>query len=361
MKKEIIKNRIAAVQRHLRKNKADCLIVSKPANVTYLTGFLGHDSWAVISRRSAYLVTDSRYTEQAEKQCRQCKIIQRTGSMEEATAKLLTKQKAIKTITVEASTPVAAFNALKKNLKKRLKTSSDIIESMRTIKEPGETAAIRGAAKIAAKALQQTLKKIKPGLTENELAGILDFQIRKAGATNSFETIIAFGPNASRPHHQPTNRKLRKNDTVLIDFGAKYKGYCCDITRNFSLGRPSRLYKKAHETVLKAQEAAIKMVRPGVDITQVDAAAREVISASGLPVYGHGTGHGLGLEVHEEPIITKKARGKLQPGMIFTIEPAIYIPGKLGVRIEDDILVTKTGCRILTANCLLHPRLRFFL
>ncbi len=274
--------------------------------------------------------------------------------MEETTAKLLTKQKTIKTIAVEASTPVAAFNALKKNLKTRPKTPADIIESIRSIKETGETAAVRAAAKIAAKALQQTLKKIKPGLTENELAGILDFQIRKADATNSFETIIAFGPNASRPHHQPTNRKLRKNDTVLIDFGAKYKGYCCDITRNFSLGRPGRLYKKAHETVLKAQEAAIKMVKPGVDITQIDAAARTVISASGLPVYGHGTGHGLGLEVHEQPTISKKARGKLQPGMIFTIEPAIYIPGKLGIRIEDDILVTDTGFRILTGDCPPH-------
>lgn len=354
MKKEIIKNRIAAVQRHLRKNKVDCLFVSKPANVTYLTGFLGHDSWAVITRRSACFITDSRYTEQAKRQCRQCRIIQRTGSMEEAAATLLTKQRGVKTIAVESSAPVAAFNALKKSLKTRLKTSSGIIESLRSIKDPGETAAVRNAAKIAAKALQQTLKKIRPGLTENELAGILDFQIRKAGATNSFETIIAFGPNASRPHHQPTNKKLRKNDTVLIDFGVRYKGYCCDITRSFSLGRRGTLYKKAHETVLKARQAAIKMVRPGVDIAQVDAAARAVISESRLPVYGHGTGHGLGLEVHEQPLITKKAGGKLQQGMIFTIEPAIYIPGKLGVRVEDDILVTDTGCEILTADCPSH-------
>jgi Xaa-Pro aminopeptidase len=183
------------------------------------------------------------------------------------------------------------------------------------------------------------------------LAGRLDFQIRKLGAVNSFETIVAFGPNASRPHHRPGNRKLKKNDCVLIDFGVRYKGYCCDLTRCFAVGKPSAFYKKVYDVVQEAQTAAIKMVKAGVEIRRVDAAAREVIAKQDLPVYGHGTGHGLGLEVHEEPVISADAKGKLQAGMIFTIEPGVYIPGKLGVRIEDDILVTESGSRILTRNC----------
>jgi Xaa-Pro aminopeptidase len=192
------------------------------------------------------------------------------------------------------------------------------------------------------------LKYIKPGVTESELAGRLDFQIRRAAASNSFETIVAFGPNASRPHHQPTSRKLKKNDTILIDFGARCKGYCCDITRCFTIGRPNPFYKKVYAAVQQAQTAAIKMVKPGIEIKKVDAAAREVLRKYDLPVYGHGTGHGLGLEIHERPAISEKSKGKLQTGMVFTIEPAVYIPGRLGIRIEDDILITKTGCRILT-------------
>ncbi len=166
---------------------------------------------------------------------------------------------------------------------------------------------------------------------------MLDFQVRKLGATSSFETIVAFGPNASRPHHQPTTKKLKRQDTVLIDFGAKYKGYCSDITRCFAIGRASTFYKKVYDVVEQAQLAAIKMVKAGVEIVRVDAAAREVIRKTDLPVYGHGTGHGFGLEIHELPYLKPESKGKLKAGQIITIEPGVYIPGKVGVRIEDDI------------------------
>lgn len=355
----IIKRRIKAIRYQLKKKRIKSLLVTKPANVTYITGFLGDDSWALFTKGRVYLLTDSRYTEQAQSQCRSCRLIQRRGPMVEAAAKLLKKLKpvpsvaegSVQTVAVEKSVSLAAFEALKKHIKIRLKTVAGFIESARSIKDKSEVAAIGAASQIAAQALRQTFAHIKPGITENELAGRLDFQIRKAAATNSFETIVAFGPNASRPHHQPTRRKLKKNDTVLIDFGVRFKGYCCDITRCFIIGRPSRFYKKVYNAVQEAQTAALKMISPGVAAKKVDAAAREVIRKSGLPVYGHGTGHGLGLEIHEEPVISPLSKAKLQPGMIFTIEPAVYIPGKLGVRIEDDILVTKTGCRILTRNC----------
>jgi len=346
----IIKRRIKAVHRQLNRRKINCLLLTKPANVTYTTGFLGDDSGVLITRGTIYLLTDSRYTEQAKDQCPFCRIIERDRPMVDAVAELVKKLKFVRTITVEKSASLAVYESLKKNVKARLKTVANIIESVRSIKDSSEVAAISSAARIAVQALRQTLKYIKPGVTENELAGRLDFQIRKAGAANSFETIVAFGPNASRPHHQPTSRKLRENDTVLIDFGVRYKGYCCDVTRCFIVGRPKPFYKKAFVTIQQAQTAALKMVKPGIAAKKVDAVAREVIRKSGLPVYGHGTGHGLGLEVHEQPLISATSRAKLQPAMVFTIEPAVYIPGRLGIRIEDDVLVTKTGCRVLTRN-----------
>ncbi|MFZ0034480.1 MAG: Xaa-Pro peptidase family protein [Sedimentisphaerales bacterium] len=346
----IIKKRIKAIRYQLKKRQIKSLLVTKPANVTYTTGFLGDDSWVLITDRAVYLLTDSRYTEQAKSQCC-CTVIQRRETMAEAAAKLLKKLKSAQTVAVEKSVSLAAFESLKKHVKVRLKAVANIIESARSIKDKSEVAAISAAAQIAAQALRQTLVYIKPGITENELAGRLDFQIRKADAANSFETIIAFGPNASRPHHQPTSRKLKKNDAVLIDFGVKYKGYCCDITRCFIVGRPNPFYKKVYAAVQEAQTAALKMIKAGVAAKKVDAAAREIIGKYNLPVYGHGTGHGLGLEIHEEPVIYAGNKAKLQPGMVFTVEPAVYIPGKLGVRIEDDVLVTKTGFKILTRNC----------
>jgi Xaa-Pro aminopeptidase len=192
---------------------------------------------------------------------------------------------------------------------------------------------------------------MKSGVTESELAGRLDFEIRKLGATNSFDTIVAFGPNASRPHHQPSKRKLKKRDTVLIDFGARYKGYCSDITRSFATCRPTRFFEKVYEAVQQAQAAAIKTVKAGVEMVKVDAAARSVIGSYDLPVYEHGTGHGFGLEIHEMPFLKAQSKGKLKAGEVITIEPGVYIPGKLGVRIEDDILVTDTGHKILTRSC----------
>jgi Xaa-Pro aminopeptidase len=352
MNAEVIKKRIRTIRYHLKKRRIKSLLLTNPANVTYTTGFLGDDSWVLFTTRAVYLLTDSRYTEQAKKQCPLCRIIERKGPMAEAVAELLKKLKLVRPVAVEKSVSLAAFELLKKSVKHRLRTVADVIESVRSIKDKSEIAAISTAAKIAAKALKQTFAYIKPGITESELAGRLDFQIRKACAENSFETIVAFGPNASRPHHKPTSRKLKKNDTVLIDFGVRFKGYCCDITRCFIIGRFSPFYRKVYDTVQQAQSAAVKMIKPGVAAKKVDAAAREVIRRSGLPVYGHGTGHGLGLvEIHGQPVISANSKAKLQPGMVFTVEPAVYIPRRLGVRIEDDVLVTKTGCKILTRSC----------
>ena len=337
-----------AIRTELNKKKIGCLIITRPANVTYATGFLGDDSWAIIAAGRVYLLTDSRYTEQAEKECPSCTIIDRAGPMAEAVARLLRKLKSVRTATVEESTSLGDFERLKKTLKARLRVAAGVIESVRSIKDESEIAAIRTAASVSSQALDKTLPYIKPGISESELAGMLDFQIRKLGARNSFETIVAFGPNASRPHHRPGARKLKRQDSVLIDFGARYRGYCSDMTRCFAIGGMTAFYQKVYDVVEQAQAAAIKTIRAGVKITQVDAAARQVIDKSGLPVYGHGTGHGFGLEIHESPFLKADAKGTLKAGQVITIEPGIYMPGRLGVRIEDDILVTETGHKILT-------------
>ena len=351
MDRDIIRKHVRAIRCELDKKKIRFLLVTKPANVTYMTGFLGDDSWAAIAGGRVYLLTDSRYTEQAQKECPSCKIIDRAGPMAGAVAGLVKKLKSVRTVAVEDSVSLAEFKQLKKTVKARFRTISGIIETVRSIKDQSEITTIKSAAAISTKALAQTLPYIKPGVTESELAGMLDFQIRKLGARNSFETIVAFGPNGSRPHHQPGTRKLRKKDAVLIDFGAKYKGYCSDITRCFVIGGISAFYKKVYDAVEQAQAAAIKTIKPGVKITQVDAAAREVIDKTDLPVYAHGTGHGFGLEIHEDPFLKPDGKGKLKAGQVITIEPGIYMPGKLGVRIEDDILVTETGHKILTHKC----------
>ncbi len=357
MNKEQITNRLKAVRRVLDKKNIRCLIITKPANVTYATGFLGDDSWAIVAGGREYLMTDSRYTEQAEKECPSCKIIDRAGLMAEAVARLLKKLKSIRTVAVEESTSLGDFERLRKTVKSRLRTVPNVIESVRSIKDASEIATIRTAASISMEALHRTLPYIKPGVTESELAGMLDLQIRKLGARNSFETIVAFGSNASRPHHQPGKRTLKKKDSVLIDFGARYNGYCSDITRCFVVGGMTAFYKKVYDVVEQAQATAIRMIKPGVKITQVDAAAREVIAKSDFPVYGHGTGHGFGIEIHESPFLKADAKGTLKAGQVITIEPGIYMPGRLGVRIEDDILVTETGYKILTRNCPHSPLL----
>ncbi len=351
MDKQTYKTRLKVVRAGITRLKADCFIVTEPANIAYLTGFNGDDSWAVVLPRAVALVTDSRYTEQAAAQCPFCRIVERKEAMAKAIAELLRKQRRIKIAAVEKSISLANFQSLRKNLSCGLKAAEGIVESARRKKDRAEAAAVRDAAKIAAKAFMRILRQVKPGTKENTLAGTLDFEIRKAGGVNSFATIVAFGPNASRPHHQPTSRKLRKNDSVLIDFGVRFNGYCCDLTRCLSVGFPGKLYNKVYAVVKQAQAAAVRMVKAGVEISRVDATAREIIKNAGLPVYGHGTGHGLGLEVHELPAISGKTKGKLQTGDVITIEPAVYIPGRLGVRIEDDILVTNDGCVVLTATC----------
>ncbi len=343
-----IRGRVRTARRRLIEMRAGGMVLTKPANVTYLTGFSGSDSWAVLTRRDAYLVTDGRYTEQAGSECPHCRIVERKGTLAEAIGTLV---RGPSRLVVDESTSVKDFGAIRRAVKGRCRAVVDIIESVRSIKDDGEIAAIRTAAKIAARAFEKTCDGIKTGITENELAGMVDLEIRRCGGQPAFDTIAAFGANASRPHHRPTQRRLRRNDTILIDFGVRYAGYCCDLTRCFAVGKAGGYYQKVWRAVQEAQRAAIRAVKAGVKAKDVDAAARGVLKRYGLPDYGHGTGHGLGLEVHEMPAVSAKSKARMQAGQVITIEPAVYVPGRLGVRIEDDVLVTGGGCEVLTRNC----------
>ena len=360
MDTESTKQRVGVVRAQLRERGLDALILTKPQNVTYLTGFSGEDSWAILTKTGLYLLTDSRYTEQARKECVRTTILQREGKdpIAHACGTFLGRFKAVRNAGVEKSISLGMYEVLKKNAGLPLKPVAGIVEEPRGIKDCDETSTIMAAAAIAAAAFGEILQQVRPGMTENELAGILDLEMRKLGAKNSFETIVAFGPNGSRPHHRPTQKKLGQRDAILIDFGAQYDGYCCDITRSFAFGTPTPAYRAAYMVVERAQAAAIATARAGVEMVQVDAAARAVIRESGLPVYGHGTGHGIGLEIHENPFLKEDAKGTLQAGQIITIEPGVYIPGKLGIRIEDDILITDTGCEIITGECPRMPILQ---
>ncbi|MBN1764618.1 MAG: aminopeptidase P family protein [Sedimentisphaerales bacterium] len=350
MDEKAIKKRVALFADKCAAEGADGAVVTSPANVSYLTGFLGYDSWALVLGRRIWLISDSRYQEQARDECPGCKIIMRKDSLAREVAKIAVKEKNVKTLGVENTSSLAVFDQLKKTKCKKLKKIPDLARLLRATKQSQEISYLRKASRIADKALESTLKEVRTGMTESELAGILELFMRKAGVTPAFSTIIAFGPNGSRNHHLPGRRRLRRSDTILIDFGVIYHGYHSDKTRCFAVGRVGREYRKAYETVSRSQDAAIKMIAPGVKIKAVDAAARKIIKESGFPVFGHGLGHGIGLEIHELPILNHKSEEKFSTGQVITVEPGIYIPGKFGIRIEDDVLVTDTGAKIISRN-----------
>jgi len=339
MDENTVKSRVRAVRCVMRAKKVDWLIITQPANVTYVTGFLGDDSWA-----------DSRYIEQAEGECVGCKVVDNNYDMGGAVEKLMPRSKGKRPVGVEDTCSVAIFRGLGKRLTVRVKAVGGVVESVRRAKDGGEVRAIRRAVGIAWEALDETLKYLRAGVSEVEAAGKLDFEMRKRGCMVSFDTIMAFGANGSRNHHQPGGRKLRMNDTILIDFGAVYNGYHCDMTRSFVFGKTGRFYEKAYYAVAEAQRAAIGKVRDGVSIEEVDSVGRAVLAEHGMDVYRHGTGHGLGLMVHEIPFMSKRSDGKLMAGDVITIEPGVYVPGRFGIRLEDDFLVTEKGCQLLSGD-----------
>jgi Xaa-Pro aminopeptidase len=231
-----------------------------------------------------------------------------------------------------------------------------LIESERVVKDDQEVATLREAGRRLGRATAEAISLARPGRSELEVAADLDAMLRKVGFERlAFETIVASGPNSALPHARPGARVLREGDGVVLDFGGVYDGYCVDLTRTVQLGDAGEDFRRLFAAVTAAQQAAVAVVRPGIKASVVDGAARTALGRYGLEeAFGHGTGHGLGLEVHEDPRIGRPLAGQpdlvLQPGMVFTIEPGVYVEGVGGVRIEDDVLVTDEGCVVLTAN-----------
>lgn len=339
-------SRLEALQKGMRKGGFHWLILTNPANVAYVSGFMGEDNWAVVGRRDSWLVTDSRYTEQAQKECACCRIVERTEGMVKTILNLIGNSGATG---VDDAMTVVFYELLRKKLTWRVKRGGRLVEDLREVKDSREAGTIREAAAVAWKALARSLV-VKIGMTEGELAGRIEFEMRKLGGKPSFDTIVAFGGNASQAHYVPGNRRLRKDDTILIDFGVKWKGYCCDMTRCFAVGEPGARYEKAYDTVLEAHRTVVAKLRAGASVKELDEAARRVIMDKGLPPYNHGLGHGLGLEVREGPVVSSKAKGVLKVGQVVTVEPAIYIPGRLGIRLEDDYVITEKGCRLISGG-----------
>ena len=346
---QAIGGRLKKIRARIKSDGFDALLITSNENVAYTTGFSGDDSWAIIFPKEVMLITDGRYIEQAKQECN-CKIINRNKPMTEQIVAILNRRKSVKIVATEGSIQAVILESLKNALNAKPVATANIVANIRRYKDGYEIACIKKAASIAEKILNSALGQLRIGITENEFAGILELQMRKALVVPAFETIVAFGANASCPHYQPGNRRLRKKDTILIDYGVKYKGYCCDITRCFAVGEPTKAYRNAYAATCQAQAKAIEIIKEGVKMSDVDRAAREVIKAAGLPNYCHSTGHGFGLAIHEQPNVYKSNETPLQAGDVITIEPGVYIEGKLGIRIEDDILVTKQGYKILTRS-----------
>lgn len=346
--------RLKNIRAKLEEEKLNGLIISSASNISYLTEFTSRDSYLLTSEKGNIYFTDSRYIQEAKEHLKKGFLLKEAKGY--SVFKLLAQACAelgLSRVGFEARhLPYAEYSKIQRYLSKKtsLKPMHSLVESLRELKEPREIAKIRKATQITIAALKFIRKLIRPGKKEIELAADLERFIRYHGATNSaFDIIVASGPNSSFPHHIPGERKIKDNDVVLIDIGASYLGYKSDLTRTFFLGKIDVLARKIYKIVLCAQEKAIAKIRPAQEIAEIDAASRRYIAREGYGgFFGHNLGHGIGLEVHEEPHISPKEKKLLQAGMVFTVEPAIYLPRKFGIRIEDTVLVTQKGCEVLS-------------
>lgn len=331
--------------------KFDALLVSWLPNVRYATGYTGSNGLALLTPDSTTLFTDPRYAIQASQESR-AKVIVAQGPLIEAAAKTI-GSKRLKRIGFEkARLSYEAWQLLKELLPlgASLRPAGPLLDRRRMVKTTEEIGRIRRAVQTNSAAFEVTVAKIRPGMSESELAAELEYQMRRGGAEKpSFDTIVASGVRTALPHAQPGAERLREHELVLIDMGATQEGYASDMTRMVFLGKPAPQIRKMYEAVLEAQQAAIDAVREGTTAGKVDRAARKTLQSRGLDkAFVHSTGHGLGLEIHEPPRLGRKDKTRLEAGMVVTIEPGVYLEGVGGVRIEDTVLVTEKGCEVLT-------------
>lgn len=349
-----MKKRRSQLLKLVRHAGAEGILVTNEVNVRYLTGFTGDSSYLLLTRQHALILSDPRYTEQLQEECPELETdIRQPGqnlfdSLERVVPKL-----GIRSLAVEADSVTLSFA---RNLEQRMSTvdlapTSGLVESLREIKDADELSRIREAVRLAERTFEVIRASLRGSQTEREIASLLEHQIRLFGGQGcSFSPIVGVGPRAALPHAVVTDQQIQQAPFVLMDWGAQARGYMSDITRVLVTGKITAKLAKIYQIVLDAQQAAIDAIRPGVLMSDVDRAARGWIEEQGYgKQFGHGLGHGFGLEIHESPRIAGNIDRPLQEGMVITIEPGIYLPGWGGVRIEDDILVTAEGHEVLTS------------
>ncbi len=329
------------------------IITSEP-NIRHLSGFTGSVALLIVDGKSSILIVDGRYTRQARSEVKKgIKVIEAplTTSLLDTAITILKRKKTSDIGYEDDKLDAASFNKLKAHFPgAKFYSISRELRDRRMIKQKHEIELIKKAALIADLTCDCVVRIIKPGMTELEISAHIDYLIKTfKGNAPAFETLVSSGKLSANPHGKPTEKHVKKGDLIVMDFGARYKGYNSDITRMVSLGAPSIKHKKIYDAVLSAQESAIARVRDGVPAKDVDKAARNSLKKHQLEKYfTHGTGHGIGIQVHEGPRVSLSSKDILKEGMVITVEPGVYLPGTGGFRIEDMVLVKKGGCEVLT-------------
>lgn len=352
------KSRLNQVRRTLAKRKIDVFLSTNPANIQYLTDFQSlsassRDAFVLINQKEVWLLTDSRYVEVVQQLPLVKPLLLDSRHSLNKFIKKTAKSFSWKTLAYEKTDlRVSELEHLSKKLPLELVGTQNLIEKLRGVKNEEEILVITKAARITDQIWQKILSEIKPGLREQELeAKIRVFSAQLGASGQSFPPIVAAGQHSSIPHHLTSGYRLGQEDVVLLDFGARWSGYCSDMTRTVFLNEPTQKQKEVYNLVLKAQEAAIKGIRPGMTGAQADKLAREIINKAGFAKnFSHSSGHSVGIEVHDGFRLTPKSKVVLKPGMIFTIEPGIYLPGEFGIRIEDLVVMENDGVRVLSQS-----------
>jgi len=350
-------NRLQKLRAKIDEEGLDAVLICQMENLRYLSGFTGSSGWLLISNNHALLATDFRYVEQAKEESPDFELIQIKGDIHNWLPGLASDQRWQKLGFEASHFPFASYLQLSETMKVKqpklqLIPTTKLVEQIRCIKEPEELELIIKAVELTDIAFEYAKSLIRPGITEKEAAWEIEKFLRQNGSEGlPFEIIIASGPNSALPHAKPTERTIRSGEAVLIDMGARIGGYCSDFSRTLCLGRADKTLEEIYDVVLKAQMAAIEGVKANMKGAQADRLARSVIKQAGYgDTFGHGLGHGVGIAVHELPTIAPNSPDKLADGMVFTIEPGIYITGWGGVRIEDMVILESGQARVLSKS-----------